>query len=93
MVARNTVSPQTHEFIMQGIESLYLAYRPLFYHINGRRQLILAALFSNEAQAIHYKTARRRCPSTPFQLRTHHQTTIEEILNGKMIVGDVMAGK
>ena len=78
---------------MQGLDTLYLAYRPLFYHANGRHQLILAIQFSDPTQAAQYKAARLANPTVPFQLSTHDETTIEDILSMGTFVGDITAGR
>ncbi|KAI0325060.1 PLP-dependent transferase [Cubamyces sp. BRFM 1775] len=62
VVARNKVSPQTHTFLMHGYDTLYLVYRPLFYHANSRQQPILAARFSDPALAARYKALRLAHP-------------------------------
>ncbi|KAI0323980.1 PLP-dependent transferase [Cubamyces sp. BRFM 1775] len=92
VVARNTVSPQIHDFTMQGVNNLYLAYHPLFYHVNGRQQLIVAAQFSNPLHAAEYKMARLANPTVPFKLSTHSKVTIDDILNTHKLVGDITAG-
>ncbi|KAH9884505.1 PLP-dependent transferase [Cubamyces lactineus] len=92
VVARNTVSPQIHDFTMQGIHTLYLAYCPLFYHVNGRQQLILSVKFSSAISATEYKVARSAHPNVPFKLSTHGKTTIDDILSAKKLVGDITAG-
>ena len=93
VVARNTVSPQIHDFTMQGVNNLYLAYHPLFYHANGRQQLIVAAQFSNPLHAAEYKMARLANPTVPFKLSTHCKVTIDDILNTHKLVGDITAGR
>ena len=79
--------------MMQGLNTLYLTYRPLFYHVNGRHQLILAVQFSDPTQAAQYKAARLANSTVPFQLSTHYQTTIEDILSMGTFVGDITAGE
>ena len=93
MVARNTVSPQIHEFTMQGVNNLYLAYHPLFYHANGRQQLTLAAKFSNPLHAAEYRVARLANPTVAFTLSTHDTVTIDDILSSHKLVGDITAGR
>ncbi|KAH9884501.1 PLP-dependent transferase [Cubamyces lactineus] len=91
VVARNTVSPQTHVFLMQGSDNLYLVYRPLFYHANGRQQLILAASFSDPTQAAQYKALRLAHPDLTFELSTDQKTTVGDLLRSRQIVGNVTA--
>ena len=92
-VTRNTVSPQVHEFVMQGMQTLYLAYRPNFYSANGRYQLILSVEMSSSDQKASYQAARQADPSAAFIFRTSAPTTIEDILSGGRIVGDIVGGR
>ncbi|KAI0653091.1 pyridoxal phosphate-dependent transferase [Cubamyces menziesii] len=89
VVARNTLSPQIHTFIMQGHEALYLVYRPLFHHANGRQQLILAARFSDPAQASIYKELQHDNPGLTFELSTDKETTVGDILSCRRLIGSV----
>ena len=92
-ITRNTVSPQVHEFVMQGMQTLYLAYRPNFYSANGRYQLILSVELASSDQKASYQAARQGDPSTAFIFRTSAPTTIEDILSGGRIVGDIVGGR
>ncbi|KAI0323562.1 PLP-dependent transferase [Cubamyces sp. BRFM 1775] len=89
VIARNTVSPQVHTFTMQGHDTLYLVYRPNFYHANSRRQLILAARFSDPTQAAHYRSLRLNNPGLTFELITDSITTVSDILSSGKLVGNV----
>ena len=88
------MAPQVHEFVLQGIQTLYLVYRPLFHHANGRHQLILQADFANPADKEAYKNLRQKNSSAQiWQLRTHEATTIEQILSEQFIVGDIASDR
>ncbi|TBU57540.1 PLP-dependent transferase [Dichomitus squalens] len=50
VVARNTITPQPHTFVLQGIDgngNAALTYRPYFYNANGRFQLVVIAHVEN----------------------------------------------
>uniref|UniRef100_D8Q5H7 L-tyrosine decarboxylase C-terminal domain-containing protein n=1 Tax=Schizophyllum commune (strain H4-8 / FGSC 9210) TaxID=578458 RepID=D8Q5H7_SCHCM len=70
VVKRNTVSPQIHEFTMQGNEQLYLTYRPLFNHANGRQQVILRVGEMPADAWEKYKAAVAKFPGSTYTLRT-----------------------
>ena len=78
-----------HRFILQGVEKLFLVYRPLFHHANGRRQLIISAEFADATQRVAYKAAKATHPSLTFELRTSENMTVEDILSGKSVVNCV----
>ena len=92
-ITRNTVSPQIHEFVMQSMQTLYLAYRPNFYSANSRHQLILSVEMTSSDQKVSYQAARKGDPSTAFIFRTRTPTTVEDILSGGNIVGDIVGGR
>uniref|UniRef100_A0A8H7XPX8 L-tyrosine decarboxylase C-terminal domain-containing protein n=1 Tax=Psilocybe cubensis TaxID=181762 RepID=A0A8H7XPX8_PSICU len=85
VVARNTISPQEHMFIMQGTDTLFLVYRPLFHKANSRKQLIIAAKMSGIHWA-RYLKAREDHPEEIFTM-TIPSTTIEEIVSGQKTKG------
>jgi hypothetical protein len=39
------VEPQVHDFVMQGLDAVYLTYIPRFYKADVRQQLILPSKF------------------------------------------------
>ena len=43
-MSRNTIKPQRHSFIVQGLDTdaVYLIYRPYFHNANGRFQVVLS---------------------------------------------------
>jgi hypothetical protein len=88
VVSRNTVAPQIHEFVMQGVDSVYLTYRPLFHHANGRHQLILHVEIPEPGKG-EYQAARRASPSNSFILSTASETTIERILEDMSFTADI----
>jgi hypothetical protein len=61
VVSRNEPMKHNHTFIMQGIEELYLVYRPRFHNENGRHQLIVKAVIPDEFENVRnaYQEARR----------------------------------
>ncbi|KAJ7201899.1 PLP-dependent transferase [Mycena pura] len=88
VVSRNTVAPQIHKFVMQGVDSLCLAYRPLFHHANGRHQLILHVEIPEPVKG-EYQAARRASPGDSFILSTATETTIESILKDKSFTANI----
>ncbi|KAL1708932.1 pyridoxal phosphate-dependent transferase [Schizophyllum commune] len=90
-IARNTVSPQAHEFTMQGTDRLFLAYRPVFNHINGRQQLILSIGAVEPAAWEKYVDAVSSHPGEIYMLRTSTHTTLDEIVKNadKGFTGDI----
>ena len=80
VVKRNTVSPQIHEFTMQGTEQLYLTYRPLFNHANGRQQVILRVGEMPSDAWEKYKAAVAKFPGSTYTLRTSSAIKMSEVL-------------
>ncbi|KAL1690592.1 pyridoxal phosphate-dependent transferase [Schizophyllum commune] len=70
VIKRNTVSAQIHEFTMQGTEQLYLTYRPLFNHANGRQQVILRVGEVASDAWEKYKAAVAKFPGSVYTVRT-----------------------
>ncbi|KAI5888048.1 PLP-dependent transferase [Schizophyllum commune H4-8] len=91
-ISRNTVSPQTHEFTMQGTDKLFLAYRPVFNHVNGRQQLILSVGAVDLAAWERYVEAVSRHPGEIYTLRTSTQTTLDDIVKNadRGFTGDIL---
>ncbi|KAJ6487082.1 PLP-dependent transferase [Mycena vitilis] len=81
-IRRNTVEPQIHEFIVQGLDKLYLTYIPRFHKANGRQQVVLGVNIPHTMKR-EYKTARQAHPASVFTLKTTDLTTIEQILAHK----------
>ncbi|KAJ7804515.1 hypothetical protein B0H14DRAFT_2527265 [Mycena olivaceomarginata] len=79
VVRRNTVEPQVHEFVMQGLDAVYLTYIPRFHKASLRQQLILHVEIPDSMKA-EYKKARQANPDVVFMLSTAEPTTIDEIL-------------
>ncbi|KAI0264692.1 PLP-dependent transferase [Gloeopeniophorella convolvens] len=79
-VWRNTLTPQVHDFTMQGTDQLYLVYRPLFRKANGRFQLILTASLADERQWEDFLRLRTERRDMVFTLSTEQETTLSEIL-------------
>jgi 3-keto-L-gulonate-6-phosphate decarboxylase len=73
------VEPQVHEFIMQGLDVVYLTYIPRFHKANVRQQLILHVEIPDSMEA-EYKKARQANPDAVFILSTAELTTIDNIL-------------
>ena len=93
VISRNTVSQQHHTFIIQGLDTLYLTFQPLFHHANGRRQLILRAEITDLAIKAFFQEARQRDLSAVFTIITAEATTIEDILASKTITGHIHSAK
>ncbi|KAL1728700.1 hypothetical protein EV714DRAFT_252348, partial [Schizophyllum commune] len=88
VVERNTVSPQIHEFVLQGTNHPYLVYRPLFHHANGRQQLILSVGDIEKGPWAKVKDAMAKHPDAVFKMQTSSETTIDHILGGCRSCGD-----
>ena len=76
------MSAQIHEFTMQGTEQLYLTYRPLFNHANGRQQVILRVGEVASDAWEKYKAAVAKFPGSVYTVRTSSPMTMEQILKG-----------
>ncbi|KAL1744050.1 hypothetical protein HDZ31DRAFT_82975 [Schizophyllum fasciatum] len=88
VVKRNTVSPQTHQFVVQGCDPMYLVYRPLFHHANGRQQVILNVGDIDKDARAKVKDAMSKHPDAIYTLRTSHKTVLDQIINGCRSCGD-----
>ncbi|KAF4616928.1 hypothetical protein D9613_008569 [Agrocybe pediades] len=88
VVARNTISPQEHSFIMQGTDQLFLVYRPHFYDGNGRQQLILTCEFAEGSQLSRYLNDREAHKDEIYTLNIP-AITIDTILLSKFVKGFV----
>lgn len=89
VIKRNTVSPQIHEFTMQGTDELYLVYRPLFHHANGRQQLILSVGDVDADAWAKCKTAMSTNPGAIYEVQTSTATTLDKLLDGCRSCGDL----
>ena len=64
MIARNTITPQAHSFVLQaydgssGSGKVFLVYRPYFYNANGRFQVILSADIEDDSHHAHHSSVR-----------------------------------
>ncbi|KAL1744697.1 pyridoxal phosphate-dependent transferase [Schizophyllum fasciatum] len=82
IVKRNTISPQIHQFTMQGLDTLHLVYRPLFNNENGRQQLILRVGQMDSDARDKCKAAMQKNPEAIYLAQTSTMTTLDQILNG-----------
>jgi hypothetical protein len=87
LVARNTISPETLKFLMQGTDKLFLVYQPHFHKANGRFQLILEVSIDKVAMNSYVK-ARAAHPGEVYKLETEH-TTIAELLETHSVSGTI----
>ncbi|KAF8198646.1 group II decarboxylase [Pholiota molesta] len=85
VVARNTVHPQEHTFIMQGTDKLFLIYRPLFHKANARQQLIISADMAS-LQWTRYLNTKDAHPNDVFTYNIPF-ATIEDIVTNTTIDG------
>jgi hypothetical protein len=85
VVARNTVHPQEHTFIMQGTDKLFLIYRPLFHKANTRQQLIISADMAS-LQWTRYLNTKDAHPNDVFTYNIPF-ATIEDIVTNTTIDG------
>ncbi|KAG9111910.1 hypothetical protein FRC07_008010 [Ceratobasidium sp. 392] len=88
---RNTTSPSTFYFVMQGTERVYLVLLPLFHSENYRRQLIATCELKPDDLA-KYKAARTNEPGKVFSLYNVDEMTLDEILIKGSFIANVRRG-
>ncbi|KAI0766192.1 PLP-dependent transferase [Trametes elegans] len=74
VVARNTITPQTHSFILQGVDGngrAYLTYCPYFYNANSRFQVILSVALEDVLGGA--------TNILPCYLNTEEDTTVDNV--------------
>lgn len=76
VVARNTITPQKHIFIAQGLGSnnVFLTYRPYFHNANGRFQTILSANIESPTGGRPVKYT-----DTSYEITTKDNVNVEDI--------------
>lgn len=80
VIDRNTIRPQVHEFVMQGVQELYLAYRPHFHRADARHQIVLSAAFNDTDMWNKYQDYRRSNTSDILILRTTFKALLGDVL-------------
>lgn len=79
MRKRNTLAPEFHKFLIQGIDDLYLIHLPMFHVANHRQQLIVAAEFDPESK-IEYDRMKRANPTEPLILVTQRKVMLQDVV-------------
>ncbi|KAJ8112448.1 hypothetical protein ONZ43_g5395 [Nemania bipapillata] len=83
---RNTLAPDFHKFLIQGIESIYVIHLPMFHVANHRQQLIVSVEFDKKSTE-KYKSMKMSYPSEPMILVTQNKTMLPDVVenNGKFM--------
>ncbi|EMD41726.1 hypothetical protein CERSUDRAFT_102127 [Gelatoporia subvermispora B] len=90
VVARNTITPRKHSFIIQGTDKMYLVYRPQFYNANGRSQVILSVDVDVESFA-RYRGVKVQNPDETYVLSTQENVDMSTICqNGASFVATIV---
>ncbi|TDL20030.1 PLP-dependent transferase [Rickenella mellea] len=76
---RNTVTPDIHGFVMQGLEKLYLVHLPMFSMANQRFQLVITGDLPPVAMEA-YVDARRKNPTSYFTLANAKKEILADML-------------
>ena len=92
VIARNTIRPQRHEFVMQGIEELYLVYRQHFHRADARQQIILSATITNPNWWKTYQTSKRNNSTDVWILETSSEELLSDVLQPSSDVKFTMRG-
>ncbi|KAI1821208.1 pyridoxal-dependent decarboxylase domain-containing protein [Xylaria intraflava] len=75
---RNTLAPEFHSFLIQGIEPMYLIHLPMFHVANHRQQLIVSAEFDKASQD-KYIAMKKSNPTEPMLLVTQNKTMLKDV--------------
>ncbi|KAJ6259348.1 hypothetical protein Dda_6248 [Drechslerella dactyloides] len=78
-IARNTIYPDTHSFVMQGEGPVHFVYLPKFHMKNHRYQLIIAGDLPEDVLHM-YKEDRARNPDAFYILSNDHFLTLDDIM-------------
>ncbi|KAK7053228.1 hypothetical protein VNI00_003851 [Paramarasmius palmivorus] len=87
----NTVSPDTHGFIMQGTEVLYLVHIPMFNMASHRSQLIITGYLPPDAME-KYTRARKEDPTQLFTLANAEPSTLENMVSQRTFTVNIFKG-
>ncbi|KAI1854573.1 hypothetical protein JX266_000691 [Neoarthrinium moseri] len=87
---RNELGEDFHNFLIQGIEQIYLVHLPMFHVANHRQQLIVSATFDNKSRE-KYLEMKNSNPTEPMMLVTQHKTYMQDIVkNNGTFKGQIM---
>lgn len=78
-VARNTVTPQKHDFVMQGTDTLYLVHLPKFQLASHRYQLVLTGKLDSEFME-QYVELREQSPNDYWLLENANAATLDDLI-------------
>ncbi|KAI1431521.1 pyridoxal-dependent decarboxylase domain-containing protein [Xylaria sp. CBS 124048] len=76
---RNTLAPEFHNFLIQGIDTMYLIHLPMFYVANHRQQLIVSVEFDKGSKD-KYVAMKKSNPSEPMLLVTQNKTMLKDVV-------------
>ncbi|TEA15040.1 Aspartate 1-decarboxylase [Colletotrichum sidae] len=76
---RNTLAPDFHKFLIQGVEEIFLIHMPMFHVANHRQQLIVSASFDERSQA-KYAALKKSNPTEPMLLVTKHKVMLKDVV-------------
>ncbi|KAI0869502.1 pyridoxal-dependent decarboxylase domain-containing protein [Hypoxylon argillaceum] len=79
---RNTLAPDVHNFLIQGIDEIYLIHLPMFHVANHRQQLIVPVEFDKES-AEKYIAMKNSNPSEPMILVTQYKTMLKDVVENQ----------
>ncbi|KAI0948556.1 hypothetical protein AcV7_009267 [Taiwanofungus camphoratus] len=88
---RINIVPSIHSFLMQGIDSLYLTYLPMFNVGSYRQQLIVSAKLKPDDMK-KYAEAQKAKPDAIFTMHTSAQELLSSILENQRCIVDVQEG-
>ncbi|KAF6815192.1 hypothetical protein CSOJ01_03644 [Colletotrichum sojae] len=87
---RNTLAPEFHKFLIQGIDDLYLIHLPMFHVANHRQQLIVGATFDEESKVV-YDSMKKANPTEPLILGTQRKVMLQDVVeNHGRFKGQIM---
>lgn len=96
VIARNTITPQQHSFVVQAYDAssgsgkAFLVYRPYFYNANGRFQVVLSADIKDDTRHSHHSTHHKRATSDVLFVTTAIDMNMKDICqNGASFEGAI----
>lgn len=88
---RIAIKPAYHGFVMQGTDTLYLAYLPMLNVGRHRQQLVVTAKLPQDAMEVYIK-ARADNPRETFTLHTSKMMLLQDILDTRSCEANLIAG-
>ncbi|KAH8099816.1 pyridoxal phosphate-dependent transferase [Cristinia sonorae] len=81
-VLRNTLTDDSHAFVMQGTDEIFGVHLAMFNMENHRMQLVITGTLSSDMKRT-YTQARKKNPSTVYLLVNDIATTLSQMLTAK----------